>query len=88
MRRGGDEATHQWPLGAVACCSRFLLTCALLVTSSHSEGLGLEAAGVDYDSAIGVKVNEFYQTANPDIYASGDVVSPYKFTHTADWSAR
>jgi len=51
-------------------------------------GLGLEAAGVEYDSGVGVKVNEFYQTANPDIYASGDVVSPFKFTHTADWSAR
>ena len=51
-------------------------------------GLGLEAAGVEYDSGVGVKVNEFYQTANPDVYASGDVVSPFKFTHTADWSAR
>ena len=33
----GDEATQQCPLDAVACCSRCLLTCALLMTSSHSE---------------------------------------------------
>ena len=35
LRRGGD-AIHQCPLDAVALC--FLLTCALLMTSSHSEG--------------------------------------------------
>ena len=34
----GDEATCQQPLGAVACWPLFLLTCALLMTSSHSEG--------------------------------------------------
>ena len=33
--KGGD-AIHQCPLDAVALC--FLLTCALLMTSSHSEG--------------------------------------------------
>lgn len=26
------------------------------------------------------------ETTNPDVYACGDVVSPFKFTHTADWS--
>ena len=36
LRRGGD-AIHQCPLDAVALC--FLLTCATLMTSSHSEGL-------------------------------------------------
>ena len=29
LQEGGDEATHQQPLGAVACCSLFLLTGAL-----------------------------------------------------------
>ena len=33
-----DEAFHQRPLGVVACCPLFLLTSALLMTSSHSEG--------------------------------------------------
>ena len=31
----GDEAIHQGPLGAAGCCVRLLLTCALLMTSSH-----------------------------------------------------
>ena len=34
---GGGQSTGA-PLGAVACCSCFLLTDALLMTSSHSEG--------------------------------------------------
>jgi pyruvate/2-oxoglutarate dehydrogenase complex dihydrolipoamide dehydrogenase (E3) component len=51
------------------------------------EGLGLEAAGVKY-SPKGVEVNDFLQTANPDIYAAGDICSPYQFTHAADFMAR
>eukprot|EP00041_Stephanoeca_diplocostata_P035103 m.1226405 g.1226405 ORF g.1226405 m.1226405 type:complete len:376 (+) comp24637_c0_seq8:1000-2127(+) len=50
--------------------------------------LGLDVAGVAYDTMRGVAVNEFYQTANPNIYACGDVTSAYKFTHSADFSAR
>lgn len=52
------------------------------------EGLNLEAAGVEYDRAAGVKVNDYLQTANPNIYAIGDVASAYKFTHVADEQAR
>jgi pyruvate/2-oxoglutarate dehydrogenase complex dihydrolipoamide dehydrogenase (E3) component len=52
------------------------------------EGLNLEAAGVEYDPASGVKVNDYLQTTNRHIYAAGDVASPYKFTHIADATAR
>jgi pyruvate/2-oxoglutarate dehydrogenase complex dihydrolipoamide dehydrogenase (E3) component len=48
------------------------------------EGLGLDAAGVDYDSKTGVHVNDLLRTTNPKIYAAGDVCSPYKFTHMAE----
>lgn len=51
------------------------------------EGLGLETAGVEFDKR-GVKVNDRLQTANPRIYACGDVCSPYQFTHAADFMAR
>jgi pyruvate/2-oxoglutarate dehydrogenase complex dihydrolipoamide dehydrogenase (E3) component len=51
------------------------------------EGLNLEAAGVAYDKN-GVRVNERLQTTNPRIYAAGDICFPYKFTHTADATAR
>lgn len=51
------------------------------------EGLGLEAAGVAVDRS-GVVVDDRLRTANPRIYAAGDVCSAYKFTHAADAMAR
>ena len=51
------------------------------------DGLGLEAAGVDYDKT-GVKVNARLQTTNPRIFAAGDICSKYKFTHAADAMAQ
>ena len=52
------------------------------------EGLNLEAAGVDYDTAVGIRVDDFLQTSNRRIYAAGDACLEHKFTHTADASAR
>ncbi|HVA67493.1 MAG TPA: mercuric reductase [Elusimicrobiota bacterium] len=52
------------------------------------EGLGLEAAGVEYDKRGGVKVDERLRTTNSRVFAAGDVCSPYKFTHAADAMAR
>jgi pyruvate/2-oxoglutarate dehydrogenase complex dihydrolipoamide dehydrogenase (E3) component len=53
----------------------------------NTDGLGLEAAGVGYGRG-GVEVDDFLRTSNPRIYAAGDVCSPYKFTHAADFMAR
>lgn len=50
--------------------------------------IGLEEAGVEYCSRQGVHVDDFYMTANPNIYATGDCASPFKFTHSADFMAR
>jgi len=51
------------------------------------EGLGLEIVGVEFHKK-GVKVDDRLQTANPRIYACGDICSPYQFTHAADFMAR
>ncbi len=51
------------------------------------EGLGLEEAGVEY-SAKGVQVDDNLRTTNPDIFAAGDICSPFQFTHAADFMAR
>ena len=51
------------------------------------EGLNLETAGVMY-SKHGVQINDHLQTTNSRIYAVGDICLPYKFTHTADATAR
>jgi pyruvate/2-oxoglutarate dehydrogenase complex dihydrolipoamide dehydrogenase (E3) component len=51
------------------------------------DGLNLAGAGVDFD-AKRVKVNDQMRTTNPNIFAVGDVCSPYQFTHSADFMAR
>jgi len=51
------------------------------------EYLNLAAAEVDFDDH-GVHVNERLQTTNKNIFAAGDICSPYKFTHAADFMAR
>lgn len=52
------------------------------------EGLDLKAVGVQCDREHGIHVNDFLQTANPNIYAAGDVCLEHKFTHSADAAAR
>lgn len=52
------------------------------------EGLGLAAAGVRFDAALGVQVDDFLQTSNKRIYAAGDVCLEHKFAHAAVASAR
>lgn len=51
------------------------------------ESLDLKAAGVHFTKR-GVETNERLQTSQPHIYAAGDVVGPFQFTHMADYHAR
>jgi pyruvate/2-oxoglutarate dehydrogenase complex dihydrolipoamide dehydrogenase (E3) component len=51
------------------------------------EDLGLEAAGVRW-SPKGVRVDAQLRTANPRVFAAGDVCLETKFTHAADASAK
>lgn len=51
------------------------------------EGLNLEAVGVQFNSR-GIVVDDRLRTTNPRIFAAGDVCSPFKFTHAADFMAR
>ncbi len=41
---------------------------------ANTEGLKLEAAGVDTDARGNIIVNKFLQTSNPNIYAIGDIL--------------
>jgi pyruvate/2-oxoglutarate dehydrogenase complex dihydrolipoamide dehydrogenase (E3) component len=52
------------------------------------EGMGLEAAGVNFDPRTGIAVDDTLCTSNPRVYAIGDVAMAYKFTHAADAAAR
>lgn len=51
------------------------------------EGLDLEKANIEY-AKTGIKVNAFLQTTNKDIFACGDVVGPYLFSHVAAYQAQ
>lgn len=58
----------------------------ILVTAGRSPNtasLGLEEIGVEMDSKGHVKVNSYLQTNLKHIYAVGDVIGTYLFTHTA-----
>ncbi|HEX5418585.1 MAG TPA: FAD-dependent oxidoreductase [Gammaproteobacteria bacterium] len=50
------------------------------------EGLGLEAAGVDYSSR-GIPVDARLRTNVKHIYAAGDVLGERQYTHYAAWQA-
>ncbi|MGA2777884.1 MAG: mercuric reductase [Steroidobacteraceae bacterium] len=52
------------------------------------EDLDLESAGVIYDPAAGIQVDDFLRTSNPRVYAAGDVCLETKFTHAAIASAQ
>jgi pyruvate/2-oxoglutarate dehydrogenase complex dihydrolipoamide dehydrogenase (E3) component len=52
------------------------------------DGLGLEQAGIEYDAARGIHVDDFLRTSNRRVYAAGDVASALKFTHLSEAHAR
>ncbi|WP_299219622.1 FAD-dependent oxidoreductase [uncultured Psychrobacter sp.] len=49
------------------------------------EGYGLEALGVETERTI--ETDDYLETLYPNIYAAGDVVGPYQFTHVASHQA-
>jgi pyruvate/2-oxoglutarate dehydrogenase complex dihydrolipoamide dehydrogenase (E3) component len=62
---------------------------ALLVAAGRRprlEGLGLERAGVAYTTR-GIQVDAQLWTTRPHIFACGDVVRGFQFTHYAAWQA-
>lgn len=62
---------------------------ALLVALGRTpnvKGLALERAGVEY-SSDGIKADRSLRTSAPNIYACGDVLGSYKFSHIAEYHA-
>lgn len=58
---------------------------AILVATGrlpNLESLDLATAGVKFNNE-GIQVNQKLQTTNPKIYACGDVIGGYRFTHAA-----
>ena len=63
---------------------------AILVAAGrqpNTEGLGLEDVGVTCGERGEVEVDEYLRTSVPTIFACGDAIGPYQFTHTASHEA-
>ncbi|MCH9672211.1 MAG: FAD-dependent oxidoreductase [Gammaproteobacteria bacterium] len=50
---------------------------------ANVQGYGLEELGIELSPRRTIETNEYLQTKFPNIYACGDVVGPYQFTHVA-----
>jgi pyruvate/2-oxoglutarate dehydrogenase complex dihydrolipoamide dehydrogenase (E3) component len=57
-------------------------------TAPNVQGLELEAAGVVYDDARGIPVDDFLRTTNRRIFAAGDVCGGNKFPHIESATGR
>ncbi len=51
--------------------------------TANSQGFGLDKIGIELNNNQTIRVNERLQTTCPNIFACGDVIAPYQFTHTA-----
>jgi pyruvate/2-oxoglutarate dehydrogenase complex dihydrolipoamide dehydrogenase (E3) component len=83
VRRDGAETVLELSDGELRCD-------ALLVAAGrvpNSDGLALDAAGVDTDERGAIVVDEQCRTSRPHIYAVGDVVGGPAFTHYAGHQA-
>ncbi|MDJ0601095.1 MAG: mercuric reductase [Crocosphaera sp.] len=74
-----DNKKHLWSDEQEVIVDQILVSTG---RSPNVESLNLEAAGVEYDKK-GIKVNDKLQTTNSKIYACGDVIGGYQFTHVA-----
>lgn len=86
-RRGNVRVIHV-ALDAASTALEFDAVLVGVGRRPNVEGLGLEAAGVEFDTRHGICVDPRLRTTNHRIFAVGDVCLPYQFTHTADATAR
>jgi pyruvate/2-oxoglutarate dehydrogenase complex dihydrolipoamide dehydrogenase (E3) component len=54
--------------------------------SANTESLNLSAVGVGCEPDGRIKINDWFCTDNPDVYAAGDVCMEHKFTNIAEAS--
>jgi pyruvate/2-oxoglutarate dehydrogenase complex dihydrolipoamide dehydrogenase (E3) component len=79
----GDDGIHL-VAGGVESVGDGLLVAA--GRRPNVDGLGLQQAGVEY-SAKGIPVDDHLRTNQRHIYAAGDCVGSYQYTHYAGWQA-
>ena len=75
----GGGGIHEFPFD--------LLLCATGRVPNGKKVPGLQEAGVKLTDRGAVIVDDYLQTSVPNIYACGDIIGSYQFTHTAGHSA-
>jgi dihydrolipoamide dehydrogenase len=83
---GGEKIVvveHEGAEKRIACDE---ILCAV-GRAANTQGFGLEELGIGLTKQRTVDVNEYLQATYPNIYACGDAIGPYQFTHTASHTA-
>lgn len=83
VRRAGDARQIVLESGETVECDRILVAAG---RRPAVNGLGLDAAGVEYDRR-GIQVDNRLRTSRRHIFAVGDVCGPLQFTHVAEYQA-
>ncbi len=78
--RAGDRYTVSFKDGGKARAEQLLVATG---RRANTKGFGLETVGVTLGKKGEIVVNEFLQTANPDICAAGDVLGDPMFVYVA-----
>lgn len=81
-REGGVQRVWVQHRGETEALSFDVLLMAVGRTA-RTTGYGLETLGIGTTRQGTIEVNEYLQTRYPNIYACGDVIGPYQFTHVA-----
>ncbi len=82
----GDAAARSVTITAAGEAERELACAQILVAAGRrpvTAGLNLDAAGVNTGGRGEILTNEYQQTANPRIWAAGDVTGGPQFVYTA-----
>jgi mercuric reductase len=81
--RAGDRYTVSFTEGGKTRTARAERLLVATGRRANTKGFGLEAVGVTLGKKGEIVVNERLQTANPDIYAAGDVIGDPMFVYVA-----
>ena len=71
---GLDGTTLEQPVDAVLMA---------VGREARTKGYGLENLNIDLDERGNIAVNEYLETSMPGVYAVGDVIGGYQFTHVS-----
>jgi len=81
--RAGDRYTVSFKDGGTPRAARAEQLLVATGRRANTKGFGLETVGVTLGKKGEIVVNELLQTANPDVYAAGDVIGDPMFVYVA-----